>query len=201
MRDLSQPDQLAQHLEENASAWGRIVGAFDPRALGLFGRFEALGRSHAELQRRALSPHGLNYAEFTTIGMLRTSPPDFRRSPSELRRLVGQTSAGMTRILAKLEDEGLVRRASHARDGRRVDVLLTARGRALAEASFESLLAAQADLLAPLGKRRRDELLRTLDELLEIFAGVRPQRASRATAPTRGTRAAAGRRGTAGSPG
>ena len=113
MRDLSQPKQLAQHLDENAAAWSEIAGAFDPRALGILGRLEALARMLGELQRGALAPHGLNYAEFTTIRMLRTSPPDFRRSPSELRRLVGQTSAGMTRILAKLEDEGLVRRASH----------------------------------------------------------------------------------------
>jgi len=197
MRDLSEPKQLAQHLEENAAAWSEIAGAFDPRALGILGRLEALARMLGELQRGALAPHGLNYAEFTTIGMLRTSPPDFRRSPSELRRLVGQTSAGMTRILAKLEDEGLVRRASHARDGRRVDVLLTARGRALAEASFAALLEAQSGLLAPFGGRKRGELLSALDALLEVFAGVRPPRAAREIAPMRGTRAAAGRRGRA----
>jgi DNA-binding MarR family transcriptional regulator len=200
VRDLALPDQLALHLEENAEAWRGIVGRFDPRALGLFGRLEALARSLGELQRRALSPHGLNYAELTCIGMLRTSPPDFRRSPTELRRLVGQSSAGMTRVLAKLEGEGLVRRASHDRDGRRMDVVLTSRGRALAEASVAALLEAQAELLAPFGARKRDELLRALDALLEGFAKVRPSRASRASAPRRGTRAAAGRRGTAGSP-
>ena len=200
MTDLSQPKQLADHLERNAAAWRGIVGDFDPRALELFGRLEALARLLAELQRRALAPHGLNYAELTTIGMLRTSAPHFRRSPSELRRLVGQTSAGMTRILAKLEGEGLVRRASHARDGRRVDVLLTARGRALAEASFASLLEAQAALLAPVAKRRRGELVRALDALLEGFAAVRPARAARASAASRDRRAAAGRRGRAGSP-
>jgi DNA-binding MarR family transcriptional regulator len=111
--------------------------------------------------------------------MLRTSPPAFRRSPSELRRLIGQTSAGMTRILGKLEDEGLVRRASHERDGRRVDVLLTARGRARAEASFASLLEAQAALLAPVGKRQRDALMRALDVLLEGFASRREVRRPR----------------------
>ena len=100
-------------------------------------------------------------------------------------------------LLAKLEDEGLVRRASHERDGRRVDVLLTARGRALAEAAFAALLEAQSGLLAPFGGRRRSELLLALDALLEVFAGVRPQRAARALAPMRGTRAAAGRRGRA----
>ena len=37
--------------------------------------------------------------------MLRISEPDYRRSPTELRRLIGQSSAGMTRILDKLEGD------------------------------------------------------------------------------------------------
>ena len=178
MRGLSDPAQLALHLEENTSAWQEIAGDVDGSALGLFGRLEALARFLGELQRGALQPYGLNYAEFTTIGMLRTSPPAFRRSPSELRRLVGQSSAGMTRILAKLEDEGLVRRAPGRGDGRRRDVILGARGRELAEDAFASLLQAQAGVLAPSGKRGRDELVRALDRLLALFARRASQRGS-----------------------
>jgi len=170
MRGLSDPEQLARHLAENAAAWNAIRGGVDPRALAIFGRLEALARFQASLQQRALAPYRLNYAEFTTIGMLRTSPPAFRRSPTELRRLVGQSSAGMTRILAKLEDEGLVRRAVGRGDGRRRDVILSARGRELAERSFAALLAAQGDVLASIGKRRRSELARALDALLALFA-------------------------------
>jgi len=170
MRGLSDPEQLARHLAENAAAWKAIRSGVDPQALGIFGRLEALARFQASLQRRALAPYRLNYAEFTTIGMLRTSPPAFRRSPTELRRLVGQSSAGMTRILAKLEDEGWVRRVAGRGDGRRRDVILSARGRALAERSFAALLAAQGHVLASSGKRRSDELLRALDALLAWFA-------------------------------
>ncbi|HXK25480.1 MAG TPA: MarR family transcriptional regulator [Myxococcota bacterium] len=170
MRGLSDPEQLARHLAENAAAWKTIRDGVDARALGIFGRLEALARFQASLQQRALAPYRLNYAEFTTIGMLRTSPPAFRRSPTELRRLVGQSSAGMTRILAKLEGEGLVRRAAGRGDGRRRDVILSARGRAVAERSFAALLAAQGHVLASTGKRRRDDLLLALDALLAAFA-------------------------------
>jgi DNA-binding MarR family transcriptional regulator len=169
-RGLSDPDRLALHLEENAAAWEEIVGDVDPRALGIFGRLEAISRAWAELQRRALAPYGINYAEFTTIGMLRTSPPEFRRSPTELRRLVGQSSAGMARILGKLEQAGLVRREGQADDGRRLDVILTEPGRALAEESFAALLAAQSRVLARSGKERREEMLRSLDALLALFS-------------------------------
>ena len=170
MRGLSDPDQLALHLRENAAAWQAIAGDVDAGTLGLFGRLEALARFLAELQRSALAPYPLNYAEFTTIGMLRTSPPAFRRSPTELRRLVGQSSAGMSRILAKLEGEGLVRRAAGRGDGRRRDVILTARGRLLAERAFAALLAAQGDIFAASGQRRQAELLHALDALLGLFA-------------------------------
>jgi len=170
MRGLSDPDQLARHLAENAAAWNAIRADVDPRPLGIFGRLEALARFHASLQQRALAPYRLNHAEFTTIGMLRTSPPAFRRSPTELRRLVGQSSAGMTRILAKLESEGLVRRAPGRGDGRRRDVILSARGRALAERAFAALLASQSEILSSTGRSARVELVRALDGLLASFA-------------------------------
>lgn len=175
MRGLDRPEELGLHLEENAAAWDEICGEVDPRTLGIFGRLEAIARALAHFQRQALAPYGINHAEFTTIGMLRTSPPDFRRSPTELRRLVGQSSAGMARILAKLEEEGLVRRETPAGDGRRLDVILTPRGSALAEESFGALLTAQSRLLAPFGKRRREELLHALDGLLAMFTA--PKRA------------------------
>jgi DNA-binding MarR family transcriptional regulator len=167
---LDRPEELGPHLEESAEAWEDILGGVDAVAIGVFGRVEALARSWAALQRDVLAPFGLNHAELMTLARLRTSPPEGSRSPSELRRLVGQTSAGMTRILDKLESEQLVRRVSHAEDGRRIDVRLTARGTSLVEEGFRALLTAESDLLAPLGKRPREEVLRGLDALLSAFA-------------------------------
>jgi hypothetical protein len=61
---------------------------------------EALARAWKRIHEGNLDCFGLNHAEWTTLGILRTSPPESRRSPTQLRRLVGQTSAGMARILA-----------------------------------------------------------------------------------------------------
>jgi DNA-binding MarR family transcriptional regulator len=161
---------LALHLEENARAWQEIVGEVDAHTLGLFGRLEATARSLAELQRTALAPFGINYAEFTTLGMLRTSLPGLRRSPTELRRLVGQSSAGMTRILRKLERARLVRRRAGAGDGRRRDVVLTEKGVALADEAFAALFAAPSERLGAHSKRQRETWLRSLDELLALLS-------------------------------
>lgn len=161
---------LSAHLEQSAEAWEGILGERSGKsALAVFGRLEALVRSWAALQRLVLLPFGLNYAELATIGMLRTSP-DLQRSPTELRSLVGQTSAGMTRILDKLEKEGFVRRVEHSEDGRRVDIVLTPRGARVAEESYRVLLAAENELLGRLSKARRGELVRALDALLLAFA-------------------------------
>jgi DNA-binding MarR family transcriptional regulator len=203
-----QPDRLALHLDANAAAWGKIVGDVDSRTIGIFGRLEAIARSLADFQRRALAPYQINYAELTTIGMLRTSPPGFRRSPTELRRLVGQSSAGMTRILTKLERGGLVRREAQAEDGRRVEVILTARGRKLAERSFLALYAAQRALLGRLGSRRPDDLMRALDEAFALLAPEEteldgrppPLPRSRRPASSATDRAPGGARRAAGSP-
>lgn len=168
---MGQPSALAAHLEENAEAWEKILGTeCGNAALEVFGRLEAVARTWAALQREVLQPFGLNYAELATIGMLRTSLPELQRSPTELRRLVGQTSAGMTRILDKLEEDGLVRRAEHPEDGRRVDIVLTPRGARLAEQSYRALLTEENELLGRLPKARQRELVRALDALLVAFA-------------------------------
>jgi len=142
----------------------------DAGSFELLGRLEAVSRTLAQLQRTALEPHGINYAEFTTLGMLRTTRPDMRRSPTELRRLVGQSSAGMTRILRKLEGARLVRRVPGHGDGRRRDVVLTAKGASVVEAAFPSLFSAPSERLGRRSKRERDAWTRALDEILEFLA-------------------------------
>lgn len=161
---------LLLHLSENAAEWQAIAGQEDARSFVLLGRLEAVSRALAELQRTALDPHGINYAEFTTLGMLRTTRPAMRRSPTELRRLVGQSSAGMTRILHKLERGRLVRRVPGREDGRRRDVVLTAKGAALVEEAFPSLFAGPSERLDRRTKRDRDTWTRALDEMLEFLA-------------------------------
>ncbi|MEW9547725.1 MarR family winged helix-turn-helix transcriptional regulator [Nonomuraea sp. NPDC050783] len=52
-------------------------------------------------------------------------------TPSRLKDLVGTDTAGMTRLLDRLQAKGLLRRARHPHDRRSVVVELTAGGRAL----------------------------------------------------------------------
>jgi DNA-binding MarR family transcriptional regulator len=157
--------ELVRFLERSATAWAAVTDDIDRDTLVIFGLLEATARIWQSVHSETLARFDLNLAEWTTLGMLRISPPAFRRSPTELRRLVGHTSAGMTRILAKLGDAGLVRRATEPADGRRHDVILTRRGRTLAEESFGALHATERELLRPVDAPARAGLIHTLDEL------------------------------------
>jgi len=170
MSRFERPEELGAHLAENAATWNELLGDVDARSIELFGRIDAVARQAAALHRELLAPHGINYAELITLGILRTTRPEPRRSPTELRALVGQTSAGMTRILDKLEAEGLVRRESSPSDGRRIDIVLAPRGRRLAGTAFRELLGVQNRLLASVDARAQRATIDALDSLLAAFA-------------------------------
>ena len=167
-------DELVGFLARSAAAWDEIGEETDQDTVIVFGLLEAVARTWRSVHSEVLADFGLNLAEWTTIGMLRTSPPEFRRSPTELRRLVGQTSAGMTRVLAKLGDARLIRREPGSHDGRRHDVVLTRRGQRLAEESFRALHAVERSLLERYSGAERARLLATLDELRLALRDVQP---------------------------
>lgn len=168
-------DTLVPFLGASADEWASITTDVDHQAIIIFGLIEAIARSWQEVHSETLSGYNLNLAEWTTIGMLRTSPPSFRRSPTELRRLVGQSSAGMTRVLTKLHDDGLIRRERSHSDGRGHDVILTRGGRALAEKSFRGLHAVQRELLAPFTEARRGQLIAAVDALRLALGASEPK--------------------------
>jgi DNA-binding MarR family transcriptional regulator len=167
---FDRPEALGAHLSEVAGVWNALLPDLDASGIEITGRLDAVARNWVALHRELLTPFGINYAELTVLGMLRTTRPDPRRSPTELRGLVGQTSAGMTRILDKLESEGLVRREASSDDGRRVDIVLSQRGQRLAESAFRALAEHQNTLLAALGRREAEALVAALDTLLAAFA-------------------------------
>jgi DNA-binding MarR family transcriptional regulator len=161
--------QLAARFVATASNWQRILGT-DTSAHAIFGRVSALALRWGALHRKALQGFGLNYAELAVLGTLRTSEPGQRRSPTELRELIGQSSAGMTRILDKLEADGHLSREDIEGDRRRVDIVLTPSGAALAERAVGAFIAVQTEVLAPLSPEERNAISRGLDTLLAALA-------------------------------
>src|SRR5260370_37222856 len=75
---------------------------------------------------------GLSENSFHVLCLLMASDRN-RASPSTLSEMGGTSRANMTRILDELESDGLVSRASEARDGRRHVLEITAAGRRAAQ--------------------------------------------------------------------
>jgi DNA-binding MarR family transcriptional regulator len=75
---------------------------------------------------RALSqPSGLSMTAVATLASLEREGP---RRLTALATLAGVTQPGMTQLISRLEDEGLVRREADPADGRVVEVRITDEG-------------------------------------------------------------------------
>jgi DNA-binding MarR family transcriptional regulator len=93
-------------------------------------------------------------------------------SVGELRREVGVLPAQMSRIIKALEhryDEKLVVCSINAKDKRKIDVAITARGRRAVEAYRRAKILATVDALRSLSDRDLSALLRILNEIQKVF--------------------------------
>jgi DNA-binding MarR family transcriptional regulator len=84
----------------------------------------------------------------------------------EIASGIGQHPAGVCRLLADLEGEGLVRRARDPGDRRKVLVAVTPKGRARFKAANPVLVQAVADVLSPLSDEEREMLGTLLSKLV-----------------------------------
>jgi DNA-binding MarR family transcriptional regulator len=107
----------------------RVVRAELPEGRGL-DAWVALLQAHATLMRRLESDlerqTGLALADFDVLAQLARAGGELRMTELAARALISRS--GMTRRVARLVDEGLVRRADADADGRGVVVALTDAG-------------------------------------------------------------------------
>jgi homoprotocatechuate degradation regulator HpaR len=79
-------------------------------------------------------------------------------------------AASLSRILPKLQAEGLISRRDHRNDQRRVVVTLTAKGRRLFEALAPQSEAIYAALAREIGPARMEQIYRFLDDVIGALA-------------------------------
>lgn len=86
-----------------------------------------VGRELNTETERLLAPYGLTVQQAALLGNAAAG----NATPSELKHHLGADTAGMTRLLDRLQAKGLVRRAPHPGDRRSVVIELTPEGQAL----------------------------------------------------------------------
>jgi len=117
----------------------------EPGPMGLFTRLTRVGLMLDALQQRCLDPFGIRYIDFTVLRVLQLAGSPYRVSAGELSEIVLRSSGGMTQILDRLEQVGLVHRVTDRNDRRKV----------LAELTSEGLDTAQRASAAYARERRR----------------------------------------------
>lgn len=153
---------LLANLDRDIEA-GSIRGGPDT---GLFMRLTVLARLVTDFHERIIKPEGLLPSEYQVLGWLRVRGP---RRPRDLQSAIGQTSAGITNLVDRLEKRGLVERQTSGEDGRAIQVVATAAGLSLAE-ELEELESRQQELvLSQLGDGTKLALRENLDELLQAL--------------------------------
>src|SRR5438128_12423048 len=107
----------------------RLVEAEVPGGRG-FGAWGSLLRAHATLMRRLDTDlergTGLALADFDVLAQLAAGHGELRMTELADRALISRS--GMSRRVARLVDEGLVRRAKADTDGRGIVVAITDKG-------------------------------------------------------------------------
>jgi len=135
---------FAQLLDQNQAHWPETATGFSLIAPAIYRLHEHL----SQLAEQLFSAYGLQSAEFEALCALRTSPPPHRMTPTELYRLLLVSSGGMTKILVRLEDKGLIERPPNPEDARSRQVALTPEGKALIEQVMDVLLQQEEKLIA-----------------------------------------------------
>ncbi len=120
----------------------------------------ALGRSSRLLRESATG--GLTPTQLAVLGML------LREGPKQLTELAGLERINPTllsRVVGRLEDDGLVRRTPQEQDRRAYLVSITAQGRSLAQAIRHDRCSALAERLSRLDPAQVNALFAALPSL------------------------------------
>jgi MarR family transcriptional regulator, 2-MHQ and catechol-resistance regulon repressor len=149
------------HEDERITAFGLFAEAYT----GLVATFTA-----------QLAEHTLSLVEFEVLVRLARSP-DYRLRMTELSGQVSLTTSGITRVVDRLEREGLVRRHACQHDRRGLWAVLTDAGRQRINAALPGHLALIEHHFT--GRFRPTELALLVRRLREIRDDVNP-----AAAPT-----------------
>ncbi|WP_432978435.1 MarR family winged helix-turn-helix transcriptional regulator [Dactylosporangium sp. CA-233914] len=115
---------------------------------------------------------GLTPAEFDVLSALRRAGPPYALKPSELAAGLLLTSGGISNVLRRLQQGGLIERAADAADARVAWVRLSERGVATAERIVRAVTAAQARLFAPVPEALVAEAADRLRELLIALGDI-----------------------------
>ena len=162
-------------IDDLSTAWEREYPDLDTTTFPPMVRLARLSVLIDGFQQSVLSPFELPSGDYGVLAALRRAGQPYQLSPSKLYSRLQRSSGGMTKILKRLEEQGLVERSPDPQDGRGTLVSLTTRGLDVQERVFNAFLTATQDLLAPLSETDLKDTDRVLRDLLDSFEARFPR--------------------------
>lgn len=123
--------------------------------------------------RRRAAWKRLTYQQYNVLRIIHGEGPV---SPAEIARRLLVSAPVVTRLVGGLAEAGLVERGKDPNDRRSVRLTLTPSGRRRSTAMRRDLLAAAAELIAPLPEERRAAVATALDQLQVLLPTRGPTR-------------------------
>ncbi len=125
---------------------------------------QASHRISAEVHRE-VEAAGLSVTEWRVLASL---AGDGRETIGALSELTLTKQPTLSKIVQRMERQGLVRRSATASDKRQTLVALTAQGQQAVQAHLQRALGHQARVLQPLGAREARQLITVLNRLVTL---------------------------------
>ncbi len=150
----------------------RELPGIGAEAIAPIARFSRLGIFLRRHVVEVLDQHELSESEYNVLAALRRSGPPYALAPSVVSRSLLFTSGGLTPVLDRLADRGLLVREPDETDRRKLRIRLTPQGLDLHTAALRSHIRVSRELLAPLQPEERELLSGLLRALLVTFEDV-----------------------------
>jgi len=147
----------------------RAYPQIDSEVEGIVDRICKLNKYFVTTLEDTVAELGLDHAEYKLLVRLRSDGPGASESAGELSRALVMSSGGMTNLLDRLEDRGLVRRTPDPDDRRSVLVQLTPSGRKTIDRAVSTEAAREESVFASLTPGDRKELNDALRRLMQTF--------------------------------
>lgn len=157
MKNSLREIELAMH--EN---WPECTSATSMTLLKVT-RLQDMFKNHIET---CVDEYQLQHADFSVLATLRRSPIPYCLSPTDLYKSMFFSSGGLTKVLGRLVDAGLVERVDNPEDKRSKLVKLNDNGKKMVETVMPELHKRDNLLLAGLTVDEQSELDRLLDKAL-----------------------------------
>jgi DNA-binding MarR family transcriptional regulator len=160
-------------IDDISKAWQHEYPEFDTRAMPPLIRLARLSILIESFQHEVLEPFELAPSDYSVLAALRRAGKPYSLNPSQLYTRLQRSSGGMTKILKRLEDQKLVRRADNPDDRRGSLISLTRHGLTTQDRVFSAFMTASQDLLGPLSSKDNSDADRSLRKLLHAFESHR----------------------------